>query len=349
MSVPGDSDMEDSDGTELESDLLLVVLAVVTLAIYILFLKPTGGDANNNNNAANENAGRQRLRGAGGGGRRPLPRQQMPTQQQQAVRRRLKMSDNAVEVLENCRSLPPHLISSANDNRAIGGFDILSENGLVAFSQTRAAAESSVASTPKGSGVKEDAIDLTSPSKDDAKMASLLKRKERAKILSRLFACTKSDSTSKSVPAPPAKGSTSVIGISKEKHLSNNEQRASLLRALLGLSAHYTVLVVVSLAPSNTSSYEATQKLHSEAIHLLRTDDGSEEAGISESLLPSHRVLLAGSAKGRVALVRQLSTNIGLTVDYDAEVQEELGRFGYEVSIINDWKSILPARGVAAS
>jgi len=180
------------------------------------------------------------------------------------------------------------------------------------------------------------------PSSATSGTPSLLQRKERAKILSRLFAATNVDHATKGVPAPPSKGSTFVIGVSQEKHLSDGGQRASLLRVIRGLAAHYTVLLVVSplqKTGSDSSSYETTQALHASALKLLRGDDNSE---LSETLLPSHRVLLAGSATGRVALVRQLSTNIGLTVDFETSVKEELERFGYEVSIVTDWGSILP-------
>jgi hypothetical protein len=278
------------------------------------------------------------------------------------------MSENAVEVLETCKSIPPHVVtkpssrssSNNNNNKTIGGFEMLSESGLVAFSHTRAAAESAQTSstasshpltTPQKSGsnapgaVTMDRAASTPESSNSKPSAvsgtpSLLQRKERAKILSRLFAATNVDHATKGIPAPPSKGSTFVVGVSQEKHLSDSDQRASLLCVIKGLATHYTVLLVVSppqATGSDSSRYETTQTLHTAALKLLRGDDE-----LSESLLPSHRVLLAGSATGRVALVRQLSTNIGLTVDFDAGVREELERFGYEVSIVTDWGSILP-------
>lgn len=296
-------------------------LALVTLFIYVLFLKPTAqneetNNDNNGNTANNRTRERQRQRA----GRRVPPQQQAPLQAQQPTRRRLQLSDNALEILSTCQSLPPHVTSSTKI-KSIGGFEILAENGLVSFSSTKVAAKSK---------------QQLQASQD----ASLQQRKERAKILSRLFAATHKD-FGKTPPAPPSKGSTFVVGISKEKHLLETTQRSSLIRVLRGLSAHYTVLVVVSVDPSsnsNTSSYEPTQALQSEAVRLLRGDDE-----LSESVLPSHRVLLAGSATGKVALVRQLSTNIGLTVDFERSVQDELERFGYDVSIVEDWTTILPS------
>jgi len=317
-----------------------LILALLTLAVYILFLKPTADheNANTTTNTANNNRTTTMERQRPRGGRRIPQQQQQPAvaqqqqqqQQQQPARRRLHISENALEVLSTCQRTPPHVTSTSNSSskRSIGGFDILSENGLVSFSNTKVAAQSKTAND------------------DDQK---LLQRKERAKILSRLFAAK--DFSGKALPAPPSKGSTFVVGISREKHLIDTEQKASLLRVLKGLSSHYTVLVVVSLdsdsasTSTNSSSYEPTQKLHSDVATLLRGDNDS--SSLPESVLPSHRILLAGSPKGRVALVRQLSTNIGLTVDFDTDVKDELERFGYDVSILQDWETILPAESVS--
>mmetsp|Transcript_9243 Transcript_9243/g.22958 ORF Transcript_9243/g.22958 Transcript_9243/m.22958 type:complete len:310 (-) Transcript_9243:497-1426(-) len=287
-----------------------LVLALITLAVYLLFLKPTAETENTiaattNTNNPQRTRERQRPRG----GRRVATPQQQP----QPTRRRQPISENALEVLSSCQSLPPHVAS--NKSSSIGGFESLSENGLVSFSHTKVAGQKLIDDTAK-----------------------LQQRKERAKILSRLFS---SKDFGKALPAPPSKGSTFVVGISKQRHLVDATQKSSLVRVLKGLSSHYTVLVVVSLdssAQSSSSSYEPTHKLHSEVVNLLRDEDA-----LPESILPSHRVLLAGSAKGRVALVRQLSTNIGLTVDFDTDVKVELERFGYDVSIVEDWKTILPA------
>lgn len=325
MSDTAASPVPDEDEESLASFSTLF-LALVTLFVYVLFLKPTAQnneahDNNNNNNNTNTANNRTRERQRQRGGRRVPPQQQQQAQQQQPIRRRHQISENALEILTHCQSLPPH-VSTSTKTKSIGGFEILSENGLVVFSSTTMAARSKQLS-------QSDAL--------------LQQRKERAKILSRVFAATHKD-FGKTLPAPPSKGSTFVIGISKEKHLLNATQRSSLLKVIRGLAAHYTVLVIVSLdpsaaAPTNSStSYEPTQTLHSEAVKLLRG-----ESDLSESDLPSHRVLLAGSGKGKVALVRQLSTNIGLTVDFESTVQDELERFGYDVAIVEDWTTILPS------
>jgi len=350
------------DADDAFSNLSTLFLAFITLAIYLLFLKPTAGDADDA--VANETAadrGRQRQRGAA---RRPVPQQQ---QTQQAPRRRLHLSENAMEVLETCRSHPPHVVPSSIPigKRSIGGFDVLSESGLVAFAYTEAAADASTIaanaispSSKSGEAPAAIAIDRAAPSLSSAS-APLLQRKERAKILSRLFAARET-APGQALPSPPAKGSTFVVGVSKARHLADSHQRSSLVRVVKGLAAHYTVLVVVSPGANDDTDggYETTRSLHSEAENLLRdgsTDDDDDDdedpsSGLlPASVLPSHRILLAGTATGRVALVRQLSTNIGLTVDFDTDVREELERFGYEVSIVDDWTSILPAAaGVVA-
>lgn len=362
MADTGPTPIDEPPATEEEGELIgnfsTILLALVSMAIYLLFLKPTGG---NENETETDNTPRRRQQQREGG-RRPVPQQQ---QQQQPTRRRLNLSENAIEVLGNCRSIPPHvslLAAESKSKRSIGGFDLLLESGLVAFSNTLASGESLALQQqqqqqprPKpGSDEAPEAVamDRGSLSEEDPKKAALLlRRKERAKILSRLFAVTDRASSRKGLPAPPAKGSTFVIGVSKEKHLSESDQLSSLLRVIGGLATHYTVLLVVSPDASSDSSYESTQKLHSEITNLLRGGNDDEKSTLPklpESLLPSHRILLAGSARGRVALVRQLSTNIGLTVDFDKDVREELERFGYEVSIVEDWKTILPAKGTAA-
>jgi len=301
-----------------------VFLALVTMAIYLLFLKPTAEDDDNANNENNANAVRQQHTGRRqqnaqgmrrGHRQQPAHPQQQQQQQQQQRRRNLPLSEAATEVLGSCRSLPPHvrpsLVAARGKPATIGGFDLLSENGLVAFSHTRAAAIGAGATGP-------DAL--------------LARRKERARILSRLFAATEGGGQ-----GLPAKGSTFVVGVSRERHLEDPRQKASLLRAVGNLATHYTVLLVVEASGDGGSAEE----IRSSVEGLLR---GSGESGILRaSVLPSHRILVAGSPTGRVALVRQLSTNIGLTVDFDPRVREELVRFGYEVAVVGDWAETLPA------
>jgi hypothetical protein len=157
------------------------------------------------------------------------------------------------------------------------------------------------------------------------------------------------------------KGSTFVIGLSNEQLLQNKEQKMSIIRVIKGLANYYNVLVIVAvdnIDNSNNHRYESTQKTHEQVVQTLRGGGGGggggeesrEEEGnansslllLSESILPSHRILLSKSSVGRIALVRQLSSNIGLTIDFDAEVKIQLEKFGYNVSIIKNWYETFP-------
>jgi hypothetical protein len=54
---------------------------------------------------------------------------------------------------------------------------------------------------------------------------------------------------------------------------------------------------------------------------------------VKDQVLPKHRILLAQTVTGRVALVRQLS-RVELVVDWDKEVSSQLERFGYKVALV---------------
>mmetsp|Transcript_62077 Transcript_62077/g.72579 ORF Transcript_62077/g.72579 Transcript_62077/m.72579 type:complete len:369 (+) Transcript_62077:189-1295(+) len=56
-----------------------------------------------------------------------------------------------------------------------------------------------------------------------------------------------------------------------------------------------------------------------------------ESGGISEDILPSHRIVVCQSATGRVAFVRQICPDFVL--DYDAGVQKDLHRFGFQTQL----------------
>lgn len=191
-------------------------------------------------------------------------------------------------------------------------------------------------------------------------------RKERAKILSRLFAAAASSPSSSKPPSGvPAKGSIFVLGLSLGTHLENARQRSVIRRVIRGLAAHYTVLVVVAVDErksssnnnneqhpatttttttttphSSTGDYSSTEAIHTTAERILRGSNDDAEH-VPAAVLPSHRVLLSSDHGGRVALVRQLSSNIALTVDFDPEVRTQLRRFGYEVAVVDDWETVL--------
>jgi hypothetical protein len=383
-----------------------LLFAVVTLAVYILFLRPTPTARNNSNNngtaatpattpttataAARTTAVQQRRANAlaGANANATARRRQQQQQQQQQnnnnttvatiqQRRPPVLSENAIEVLKNCKAYPPHVEPrsiKSNSNNSIGCYNLLSDSGLISFNYLKAASAASAAASAANSSnnnTKNNPIDLTkktattntNANSNNNNNNNKIQRQERAKILSRLFA------NSSTVATPPMKGSTFIIGVSYELQLlQKKEQKLAIIRVIKGLATYYNVLVIVAVDNkddnddnSNSNSnhrYESTQKIHAQVVQTLRSSSSDEEGVgggeknddslllLSESILPSHRILLSNtksSAVGRIALVRQLSSNIGLTIDFNPEVKLQLEKFGYNVSIIKNWSDTFPS------
>jgi hypothetical protein len=53
---------------------------------------------------------------------------------------------------------------------------------------------------------------------------------------------------------------------------------------------------------------------------------------VPADVLPSHRIVAASTVAGRVAFVRQVQ-RVGLVVDFDPAVHEQLSRFGHKVMV----------------
>jgi hypothetical protein len=102
------------------------------------------------------------------------------------------------------------------------------------------------------------------------------------------------------------------------------------------LGSYYNLIVIGSIDPSKPapSSLKEQQEQQGSLQKLLYTGN------LNESILPSHRILMASSKVGRIALVRQL-VKVELMVDYQPEVQAELGRFGYKVAIVPQLGNLL--------
>jgi hypothetical protein len=385
---------EEGEGEESILSLSTLLFAVVTLAVYILFLRPTPTVRNNNNNgttpttattppatstatAARTTAVQQRRANAlaGANANATARRQQQQQQNNNTTvatiqRRPPVLSENAIEVLKNCKAYPPHVepryVKSNSDS--IGCYNLLSDSGLVSFNYLKAAsaaASAATATTNSNNTTKDAPIDLTkktaTTTNANNNSNNKIQRQERAKILSRLFA------NSSTVATPPMKGSTFIIGVSYEQLLQKEKkQKLSITRVIKGLATYYNVLVIVAVdnddddnsnSNSNHHRYESTQKVHAQVVQSLRSSSGDEEGGenddalllLSEATLPSHRILLSNtksSAVGRIALVRQLSSNIGLTIDFNPEVKIQLEKFGYNVSIIKNWYETFPSPSV---
>lgn len=125
-------------------------------------------------------------------------------------------------------------------------------------------------------------------------------RKERARLLSRLL-----DSGS-----PPIKGSTVVLGVPSQDIECPLSRRAIYL-----LATYYNLVVLVATESESRTTV------------LLRLRGDSP---LTADTLPDHRVVRTGSASGRVAFCRQLQ-RADWVLDFDTEVQDQLGRFGYRV------------------
>ena len=141
-------------------------------------------------------------------------------------------------------------------------------------------------------------------------------RQDRIKILSRL--CTSGN-------LPPSKGETMVLSVSQV------DLGEPLSRILYALGTFYNLVVIVGVVESDSNSSSASTNNIVESLRTL---------GLSEEVLPSHRILRASKATGRVALVRQLS-KVALVVDWESEVETQLSRFGFKVSLVSNWSKLI--------
>lgn len=119
---------------------------------------------------------------------------------------------------------------------------------------------------------------------------------------------------------PATKGCNVVVSI-REEDLSNDDDDddsalARLCETLTAIGAEYNLFCILGASP--TTNAERTKE-------LVRT----KFAGVPEDVLPRHRVVAATTVTGRVAFVRQLRPEV--VVDYDAEVEKQLTRFGFRV------------------
>ena len=142
-------------------------------------------------------------------------------------------------------------------------------------------------------------------------------RKERARVLSRLL----DDRTS----SPPAKGSTVVLAIPQQ-----DVDCVKLHKVVHLLATYYNLLLLVAV------DSEFNPKEKGKLLERLREREGVE--GVSTSVLPDHRIVLASTVAGRVAFARQLQ-RIDLVLDFDPEVRTLLSRFGHRVVVYGEGAS----------
>jgi hypothetical protein len=290
------------------SSVTAIVFAVISLAIYMLFLRPTTVATTTATTAA---GGTPRAAARPATPRQPramTPRHNqnhpqnsmnhhLPADQQQLRPRSnqnnhpLYLSEAAAEMLVANRSTPSH-VSTTAEKVGIGGTSILVD-GMVAFSHTRAFA-------------------CSQTNKSDPTV-----RQDRAKILSRILSSSNAASSSGMTQPPPSKGSTVVIAL-KQSDLLSTQTSSSLSRSLYLLATYCNLLVVLAVEPNSTTTTNNNNDVDKEALlSELRKDDV-----LTEQVLPSHRILLASTTTGRIALVQQLSNNqVGLVVDWDPDVK----------------------------
>jgi hypothetical protein len=302
-----------------------LLFAVVSFILYWLFLRPTAAAPTTGRAGANATTGthstsvprRQRPRTPAAAAAAAADTNNMPS----TTTVHISMSEAAAEILNECQSKPKH-VAASNTIVGLGGSNvILSDSGLVAFSYTEAA--SVVSST---------------------EVAATL-RQERAKILSRL--CQKGGNT-----PPPGKGSTLVVSISQadimaKSSSSSSSSLASKAKILYDLATFYNLVVILAVDDPSSEKQPGAKTdagtLKNELVEQLRRSSTSSDRMsllLSESVLPSHRILLASTVTGRVALVRQLA-KVAMVVDWDPEVESQLTRFGYKVALVPNWNILL--------
>jgi hypothetical protein len=133
-------------------------------------------------------------------------------------------------------------------------------------------------------------------------------RRDRAFVLARIQTL----STFTSFAFPPPRGNTIIVCFSEA-----DVHCPKLARVLVLLGTYYNLFVVVGEATSQTYEMEH----------------------VPSQILPRHRIMAAKSIMGRIAVVRQLQ-RVEFVLDYNATVQEELGRFGFRVILYNKPKKI---------
>lgn len=292
-----------------------LLLALVSLAIYLFVLRPTtaasrerrhrqaAGRVNHNSNTPAQPVGGANRRrpaapaaapmmrvgvgaggGDGGGGGRATPT---------PARRAIQLSEAAVEILSECQGQPPHLgkQQKATDNTGnqrtttttttttmkIGGTPYLVD-GIVGFGNTTAAA-----------------VARQLPSE-----RSLQLRQDRAKIFSRWLAAPRSQTASTGSTSsisnneeinetatttttvaltPPTPKSIVVVGLSHQKLMEDAKHASAVADVLVRLATYYTLLLMVQHVDSNNghSKKEDGATLHEQIVQTLRLEIGNHE------------------------------------------------------------------------
>jgi hypothetical protein len=310
-----------------------ILLGVVTAILYNIFFAST-----NHNNATRTRAAAARQPSAG-----------------QTVSQPQHFSSNISKT--PCGRSPPHLLSKAYNN----GSNVLND-GVIAFCHTKAASANIVVSNmpPQVVVGGSDHGNMTAV----ATTTTAVIQKRRAQLLSRLLLVTPSSSTASQhtlastaaaasssstvLRTPPGKGSTISIAVDAQ-HL----QCPHLHEALYLLGTYYNILVIIAVnnGGNDSNHHNASSTTTSAAAGALRQElyDSAAAASSSSSMtttpqrqlvalqlthdiLPPHRILVASTTAGRVAVVRQLQ-RVELVLELEVTAQESLARFGHKVIV----------------
>mmetsp|Transcript_18488 Transcript_18488/g.26097 ORF Transcript_18488/g.26097 Transcript_18488/m.26097 type:complete len:359 (-) Transcript_18488:111-1187(-) len=321
--MPSNDDLESPSPVEVEEDLesiliTLGIFAIISVVVYYWILAPIFalGDA-----AQQPNDGRHNQQTAQGQGRQRRQNQTPRRQNQNQVQMNVIKSSEVLSMLAASRKCPSHVSSASSSRTGIGGSALLVD-GMIPFRHGHAAL------------YEQSNFDTETITKN---------RRDRARLLTRIFALASTNSGSASAAAsssngnfslsstsPPSRGSTLVVSI---PHY--DVECDKLRRILFLLATYYNLLVIINFPPNNgTSTNENNNDKDntniSEVIEKLR--GSSSDNPLPEKVLPSHRILASQSVTGRIAVVRQLA-RVEFILDFDADMKQELNRFGFQVYI----------------
>jgi hypothetical protein len=226
-------------------------------------------------------------------------------------------AQSLIPSISKASRVPCHLSEPSARIASSGGANVL-RDGLVAFSHTKAFVTGEQEST-------------------DPANASI-HRTQRAKVLAKLMAYTEQDDNNNNgkatiakaktvLQAPPAKGSTLLVSVPADQVGCHKLQRVLYL-----LGTYYNVILILGVASESKSVDRA--KLIEQLRGATAAGNSKSQQGQSDALpsevIPDHRIILSSTAKGRIALVRQVE-RVELVLDYDPQVEMQLRRFKQKV------------------
>lgn len=194
------------------------------------------------------------------------------------------LDGNVESILSTCMTCPSHVDPASQSRTGLGGANLLVD-GLVAFRHTRAATfeQSKVAD---GDTVAQN-------------------RKDRAKVLAKIFSLEGGGGSGAATASLPPRGSTIVISIP-----CADVSCPKLRRVLYLIATHYNLLVIMVVSEST--------KLNGIGDYIQQLRGDGEGDILDEQVLPNHRIVAASSNTGRIAFVRQLA-RAEIVLDFDSE------------------------------